>query len=1063
MVTSRRSINAGSGGNLNLLDSMQEYSDAEGSDWDASDSSAFDEYEPSEDDAEDDEDIENSTTAARQERNDEEEILTDIGQEDFSRLISAFQDEPITHEEEILSQRGKGNAWKQSMEADMESFHHELRDVNGYTRKNKSTRIREQALSPEVKALIAQANISYVEANLPAAIQQLEEVIRIEPTVKSAWYTLGMCFEELGEEEKSIQCRIVGAHLTSNASEEWRSLARRSRERGLLQQSIYCLQQVIKANRFDIDALWDRAVMLKDSGRLRVAADAFHGILKLRPYDAEILQELIPLLVSLGDYEIGADILEDMRRTSMRGAQDPNIDPALADMESTTGANVIFSLNELVTLADLLLLLKRPLQVILVVKQTIRWMRGQIREDRLDDAQNDLELDEVPAANVGDTSAHLQAYELDREVRLRLGKARFMLRDFEEGKRHFSLLIDETDPMEFPLLFLEMADTYFEYQLYAEALETYRPLLEEGLVDDVQVWIHMGMCYQNLNMLEEAAQVFEMILAEQAHQSDVKLSLAEIYEELGERNKALDLVNEVLAARHENKNNNHTHEAAPGPNQRPIEPPSSLSFFNESELPPGSAQASTQQRASRSGITYAERQRLEQQREEETRLAWIQLCALEPEVFVDGFWRHDFVFLDGLDNEPSSSSISGPVDAATKQRFTATRKWIQVAGRLIDSFRSMSLLFPKERHTKYRGVVRPRRSRQSKASDLDTQAEELLNRLRDQMVDEAMSDEAAGTQTSTNAAENFARDHNEQEQTTFRTIHFDDWVTLFMKYGIALAKVGNEDEAVNDMFRHVMVSNTVWPSEERKLSLHLCWLGTYSLRAYSTTALLSLTHTVLTIHLACALYSRDFARAFEIARWLPTTYQFHNEPLRLITSLANSLGFYGVDAFVSSTNTKQYQRRMRTHEAIIMGRPAKVNPRTGRWTMVGVDDDDEKGAAGTDEYSNTTKAQVPPTKSSPIGEIFYGYLMLCANSFQPAMGYLYRALALQQNDPLLCLLCCAASLGRATNRQVDNRNHTVIQGMSMLANYAELRGQSLEVDYNFGRAYQHLGTYINII
>ena len=79
------------------------------------------------------------------------------------------------------------------------------------------------------------------------------------------------------------------------------------------------------------------------------------------------------------------------------------------------------------------------------------------------------------------------------------------------------------------------------------------------------------------------------------------------------------------------------------------------------------------------------------------------------------------------------------------------------------------------------------------------------------------------------------------------------------------------------------------------------------------------------------------------------------------------------------------------------------------------------------------------------------------------MGYLYRALALQQNDPLLCLLCCAASLGRATNRQVDNRNHTVIQGMSMLANYAELRGQSLEVDYNFGRAYQHLGTYINII
>lgn len=206
---------------------------------------------------------------------------------------------------------------------------------------------------------------------------------------------------------------------------------------------------------------------------------------------------------------------------------------------------------------------------------------------------------------------------------------------------------------------------------------------------------------------------------------------------------------------------------------------------------------------------------------------------------------------------------------------------------------------------------------------------------------------------------------------------------------------------------------------------------------------------------ACALYAQDPARVFEIARWFPTTFQFHNEPLRLITSLANGLGFYGVDAFVSSTNTKQYQRRMRTHEAIVAGEPAKINQRTGRWTIAGVDEDDE---AGGEEFTEHSKTQPPPSKSSPIGEMFYGYLMLCANSYQPAMGYLYRAYALQQSDPLLCLLCCVASLGRATNRQVDNRNHTIVQGLAMLQRYAELRGQGPEVDYNFGRAFHHLGT-----
>ena len=301
-----------------------------------------------------------------------------------------------------------------------------------------------------------------------------------------------------------------------------------------------------------------------------------------------------------------------------------------------------------------------------------------------------------------------------------------------------------------------------------------------------------------------------------------------------------------------------------------------------------------------------------------------------------------------------------------------------MAERLVHSFRSMSLLFPKERFTKYRGVVKPRRSRRAKASDLDSHAEELLSRLRDNLVDE--SGPADGAEIA-------------PEQTTFRTVHFDDWVALFMKYGVALAKLG-ENEAIDDMFRHVMVSNTVWPSEERKLALHLCWLS-------------------------CALYARDPVRVFDIVRWLPTHYQFHNEPLRLIISIANGLGFYGVDAFVSPTNTKQYQRRMRTHEAIVAGKPARINPRTGRWTTVGADE--ENDPAGDDislEPAGGSQAQPKlqqpvPTKSSPVGEIFYGYLMLCANSYQPAMGT-FRPFPHHADHSRLPVSCLCPAVGRRT-------------------------------------------------
>lgn len=97
--------------------------DEDGSNYesDASGSSAFDEYEPDEGPAPP------PATAP------EDDELADIEQEDFTRLIHAFQETPASKQ----APTSRRNAWKQSMEAEMESFHHELRDVNGYARKNK--------------------------------------------------------------------------------------------------------------------------------------------------------------------------------------------------------------------------------------------------------------------------------------------------------------------------------------------------------------------------------------------------------------------------------------------------------------------------------------------------------------------------------------------------------------------------------------------------------------------------------------------------------------------------------------------------------------------------------------------------------------------------------------------------------------------------------------------------------------------------------------------------------------------------------------------------------------
>lgn len=160
--------------------------------------------------------------------------------------------------------------------------------------------------------------------------------------------------------------------------------------------------------------------------------------------------------------------------------------------------------------------------------------------------------------------------------------------------------------------------------------------------------------------------------------------------------------------------------------------------------------------------------------------------------------------------------------------------------------------------------------------------------------------------------------------------------------------------------------------------------------------------------------------------------------------------------------------------------------------------DAPQGPPGNDQPDPATALRLGyPTKMSPVVEVYYGYLLLGANSYQSAMGeqstwllrprirerytefdfsfsfvlnswnalvwltiaaYFLRALTRQPNDALICLLAGISSLSRSMNRQVDNRHHTVLQGMGLLSKYRSLRKSAhQEVEYNFGRAFHQLG------
>jgi general transcription factor 3C polypeptide 3 (transcription factor C subunit 4) len=115
-------------------------------------------------------------------------------------------------------------------EEDMEEFEHDLAMTTGIgrakRRKGKSRRgPREHPLTPEIKAMLGEANQHYVNREYAEAIQLYQEIVRQDSKVHSAWVNLGMIQEELGNPERALLLKMVAAHLKPKDIDTWKSLA----------------------------------------------------------------------------------------------------------------------------------------------------------------------------------------------------------------------------------------------------------------------------------------------------------------------------------------------------------------------------------------------------------------------------------------------------------------------------------------------------------------------------------------------------------------------------------------------------------------------------------------------------------------------------------------------------------------------------------------------------------------------------------------------------------------------------------------------------------------------
>jgi general transcription factor 3C polypeptide 3 (transcription factor C subunit 4) len=119
------------------------------------------------------------------------------------------------------------------MEKDMEEFENNLALTSGIGLKNLDKGAKKRALNGElrlsysVKRKLGEANGLYIARDYGAAIDILQEVIKDNSNAHPAWNTLGLVHEELGNKAKSLQLRMVAAHMCNDTS-LWKELGQKS-------------------------------------------------------------------------------------------------------------------------------------------------------------------------------------------------------------------------------------------------------------------------------------------------------------------------------------------------------------------------------------------------------------------------------------------------------------------------------------------------------------------------------------------------------------------------------------------------------------------------------------------------------------------------------------------------------------------------------------------------------------------------------------------------------------------------------------------------------------------
>ncbi|CCI40008.1 unnamed protein product [Albugo candida] len=382
---------------------------------------------------------------------------------------------------------------------------------------NRRSSVVPSKLSPELSAMLGEANMMYASHQYDQAIVMLKDFIKKAPTIPDPYHTLGVIYEDRNNKAKALQFFLIACTLTPGDAELWKHVGHIAKEEKNMQQALFCFKSACKANPKDKDAVYNYIEMCQQQGHERKLAVAYKKLALLFPNDFSMWMQVAEAYHAAGKNDEAIDAL----KTCIEKA---TADPTIADAQQSES-------NAINMLADLYITLKQYQDAV----QLIDDFHARKSATSSQTEQNIVESSDIPL-----------------DIVIKYGICHLFMNEIETAESIFTKLYSQ-DVESYMDLFVDVAEAYIASSGNdVEALNILKLLLpHENLWKD-DIFLRYAECNARLGMKNIALEYYEKAIAYQYETDGLLVSPAIVLQgvviarQLKEENRGLHMIEQWL-------------------------------------------------------------------------------------------------------------------------------------------------------------------------------------------------------------------------------------------------------------------------------------------------------------------------------------------------------------------------------------------------------------------------------------------------------------------------------------------------------------------------------------